>query len=248
MSETTVVHVESGETLSEIAARHGVTVEQLQEWNRIEEADYVQAGQRIVVHDAVVTPGWNEAAMAVGAGGWEEHSSWWHCYFCFAANAGPQLRRLIPESRHRQRRCIGTVRNPLRYCGHPRRRQTPASERVQSVLTRRYRDWPLLNNVLLPVWRRDGTDRSHPHIARRRIRDRDQGHGRVDIRKPRAATVDANIQGGPLVPHDGHQVEAVSFLQSTAAERRTREGPGQTRRSYILGKSGPSPCLSATPS
>ena len=66
MNETIVVYVESGETLSEIAARYGVTVEQLQEWNRLEEPDYVQVGQRIVVHEAVVPPGWDDAAGAWG--------------------------------------------------------------------------------------------------------------------------------------------------------------------------------------
>jgi len=67
MSETIVVHVDSGETLSEIATRYGVTVEQLQEWNRIEDPDYVQVGQRIVVREPVVPTGVDEAPALWGA-------------------------------------------------------------------------------------------------------------------------------------------------------------------------------------
>ena len=66
MNEPIVVYVDSGETLSEIATRHGVTVEQLQQWNRIEDPDYVQVGQRIIVQEAVVA---EEAEEAVGAWG-----------------------------------------------------------------------------------------------------------------------------------------------------------------------------------
>lgn len=54
VNETFVVYVDPGESLSQLAARHGVTLEQLQQWNGIENPDYVQAGQRIVVHEAAV--------------------------------------------------------------------------------------------------------------------------------------------------------------------------------------------------
>ncbi|MYA30657.1 MAG: LysM peptidoglycan-binding domain-containing protein [Gammaproteobacteria bacterium] len=148
MSETTVVHVEPGETLSEIAARHGVTVEQLQEWNRIKEADYVQAGQRIVVHDAVVTPGWNEAAVA-----W---SGWLGAALVVVAllllfrrkrrtpTSAPDTRVSSPtEALHRH----GSKPTPVLRTSAPK--ANAGERRVQKVLTRRYRDWPLLNNVLL---------------------------------------------------------------------------------------------------
>ena len=149
MSETKVVHVESGETLSEIAARHGVTVEQLQEWNRIEEADYVQAGQRIVVHDAVVTPGWNDAAVA-----W---SGWLGAALVVVAllllfrpkrrtpTSTPDTRVASPTKalhRHGPR--------PTSVLRKPAPKANAGERQVQAVLTRRYRDWPLLNNVLLP--------------------------------------------------------------------------------------------------
>ena len=50
MNEVIVTHVEPGETLSEIAARHGVSVDALQRWNGIENPDLVLVGQRIVVY------------------------------------------------------------------------------------------------------------------------------------------------------------------------------------------------------
>ena len=148
MSETIVVHVEPGETLSEIAARHGVTVEQLQEWNRIEEAGYVQVGQRIVVHEAVVAPGQDEAVGAWGAwlGGALVVAA---LLFLFrrkrrAPTSAPDTRAASPtEALHRHGSRPATVRRA------PAPKVNAGERRVQSVLTRRYRDWPLLNDVLL---------------------------------------------------------------------------------------------------
>ncbi len=67
VNETFVVYVDPGESLSQLAARHGVTLEQLQQWNGIENPDYVQAGQRIVVHEAAVPPGPDGEAVVWGA-------------------------------------------------------------------------------------------------------------------------------------------------------------------------------------
>ncbi|MXZ28669.1 LysM peptidoglycan-binding domain-containing protein [Candidatus Poribacteria bacterium] len=148
MSETIVVHVESGETLSKIAARHGVTVEQLQEWNRIEEADYVQVGQRIVVHEAVVAPGWDDAA-----GAW---SGWLGAALVLVALLLLfRPKRRTPTSTP-DTRVSSPTEAPYRHGSKPiavLRTSAPkvnaGERRVQKVLTRRYRDWPLLNNVLL---------------------------------------------------------------------------------------------------
>ena len=49
MNEIEVIRVEPGDTLSEIAVRHGVSVDELQRWNGIEDPDLLQAGQRIVI-------------------------------------------------------------------------------------------------------------------------------------------------------------------------------------------------------
>ena len=68
----TKVSVVPGDTLSEIAARYDVSVEELQRLNGIEDPDFLQAGQTIVVHtpmDASVPDlsagAWNVWMMAV---------------------------------------------------------------------------------------------------------------------------------------------------------------------------------------
>ena len=58
VNEVAVTHVEPGETLSEIAARHGVTVEELRQWNAIENPDLLQIGQRIVVYERPAASEW----------------------------------------------------------------------------------------------------------------------------------------------------------------------------------------------
>ena len=73
MNGITVIHVEPGDTLSEIAVRHGVSVDELQRWNGIEDPDLLQAGQRIVVctgadtHECSV-PGSAVSQTAPGSG------------------------------------------------------------------------------------------------------------------------------------------------------------------------------------
>ena len=57
MNEFIVTHVKPGETLSEIAARYGVSADALQRWNRIENPDLILIGQRIVVYKAADSPG-----------------------------------------------------------------------------------------------------------------------------------------------------------------------------------------------
>jgi len=150
MNETHSVQIESGETLSEIAAQHGVTIEQLQEWNRIEEADYVQAGQRIVVHNAaVVSPRWDETNGAWGA---------WLAGVLVVAALLFLLRRKrrattsspdtgAPSPKEAPHRPDPISNAALRTPAPP---ANAGERRVRSVLTKRYRDWPLLNNVLLP--------------------------------------------------------------------------------------------------
>ena len=56
MDEIVITQVEAGETLSEIAVRYGVTVEELQRWNGIENPDLVQVGRRIVVYGEFDAP------------------------------------------------------------------------------------------------------------------------------------------------------------------------------------------------
>ena len=50
MTDTTVIDVEPGETLSGIADRYDVSVEALLRWNRINDPDVLLAGQQIIIH------------------------------------------------------------------------------------------------------------------------------------------------------------------------------------------------------
>lgn len=149
MSETVVVYVDSGETLSEIAARYGVTVEQLQQWNRIEDPNFVQVGQRIVVHEAVVQPGWDEPGGAWGPwmGAALVVALLWFLF---------RRKRRTPTSAPDTGVALPTEAphpngpRPATVLGAPAPKENAGERLVRSVLTRRYRDWPLLNGVLLP--------------------------------------------------------------------------------------------------
>lgn len=160
MSETVVVYVDSGETLSEIAARYGVTVEQLQRWNRIEDPNFVQVGQRIVVHETVVPPGWDEPVGAWGAwmGGALVVALLW---FLFrrkrrAPTSAPDTRVASPtKASHEREPRPAAVSGapepkPAAVSGARAPKENAGERLVRSVLTRRYPDWPLLNDVLLP--------------------------------------------------------------------------------------------------
>ena len=49
MSMAEVYTVQSGDSLGGIATQHGVTVKQLQEWNKIQNANAIYVGQKIKV-------------------------------------------------------------------------------------------------------------------------------------------------------------------------------------------------------
>lgn len=53
-NKTITIRVEHGETLSEIATQYSVSIEELQHWNQIENPDFIQADQKIIIH---TTPG-----------------------------------------------------------------------------------------------------------------------------------------------------------------------------------------------
>ena len=65
MNDFIVTYVKPGETLSEIAARYGVSTDALQRWNRIENPDLVLVGQRIVVHKTTDSSGLSASESAV---------------------------------------------------------------------------------------------------------------------------------------------------------------------------------------
>ena len=168
MNEIIVTHVESGETLSEIAARYGVTVDELQQWNRIEDPDLLRAGQQIVVYGpaelAASTAGNSAYTSAPASDPQPAFLNGWFGIVLLVALMAVLLRRrrrpATPSARSRidpkgaipdpTRR--PPVRAPLfRFFRSPT--ENKGERRVRSRLQRRYPDWTLLNDVLLPSGR-----------------------------------------------------------------------------------------------
>ena len=138
MNTRIVTSVKPGETLSGIAARHGVGVDDLQRWNGIEDPDLVLAGQKIIVHHAA------QASVV-------ENVELWAPFDSPAAGRSQQdiavggaivlglllLLLLLRRRRLRRRRL--------------RRPPVNAGERlVSSGLRQRYRDWILIDDIMLP--------------------------------------------------------------------------------------------------
>ena len=169
MTETIVIHVQPGETLYGIASRHGVSVDALQRWNDIESPDLVLVGQRIVVYasgdasDSIAS----ESTAPVPAPAPDVESGSWSLWIGVAIVLGLLL--LLLRRKRRAATRVSRSSSPLRP-RHPiagdrgdgtqRSRlvaepaPTPpsnAGERlVSSELTRHYRDWILINDMLLP--------------------------------------------------------------------------------------------------
>ena len=164
-----VIHVDPGETLSEIAARYDVSVNELQLWNHIENPDLVQVGQRIVVYKAVDVPdsSASEGAALQAAPGPDVLVDSWDVWmvgiivlvlllFLFrrkhgaatpvsrASNATPS----VASHRYGQRR---QDPKPAPEFQSPSESKVNDGELlVRSELMKHYRDWMLLNDVLLP--------------------------------------------------------------------------------------------------
>ena len=171
MNEIIVIHVDPGETLSEIAARYDVSVNELQLWNQIENPDLVQVGQRIVVYKAVDAPdsSASEGAALHAASGPDVLVDSWDVWiggvivlvlvlllFLFRRKHGaatPISRASnatlsVASHRYRQRRQdpkpVPEFQSPLEL------KVNDGELLVRSELMKHYRDWMLLNDVLLP--------------------------------------------------------------------------------------------------
>ena len=133
MNEIIVTHVEPGETLSEIAARYGVSVDALQRWNRIENPDLVLVGQRIVVYEAdAPESSASESAVSQTASGPDVVDGFWDVWIGGAI----VLALLLFLLRRKRGAATPQVNDGERMVG--------------SELMRHYRDWILINDVLLP--------------------------------------------------------------------------------------------------
>ena len=179
MSEIIVTHVKPGETLSEIAARYGVSVDALQKWNRIENPDLVLVGQRIVVYNAADAAGSSVSGSAESrttsdsliANGFQD------IVVGGAIVLGFLLLLLLLRRKRRDATPISRAPSPRQAAtrvaaGKPvakgqdntlrdsrpslavdplSKPQVNDGERlVSSELRRRYRDWILIDNIMLP--------------------------------------------------------------------------------------------------
>ena len=168
MNEIIVTHVQPGETLSEIVARHGVSVGALQKWNGIENPDFVLVGQKIVVYKGEAaesfpledTVPWTVRGPDIVIGSWD---IWIGgaivlglLLFLFRRKrsaANPIYRTPSPQPPKQpiDKGQDSTIQHPT-FVEKP----LPAplandGERlVASELTHYYRDWTLINDVLLP--------------------------------------------------------------------------------------------------
>ena len=184
--ETITVRAGSGETLSEIAIRYGVTVDELQRWNRIEDPDLIQAGQAIIVHPDGYSPpetAWIEGAFFFGV----------FAVLLFLLRPKPKTRPYPANAPRFESSPPGTqslqsqgvFRSsptitippsqpsdlPLHAPNSKVVHDAPAPEvndgerRVHSELERRYGDWKLLNDVLLPAGNNRTTQIDHILIS-----------------------------------------------------------------------------------
>ena len=159
VNEIIVTHVDPGETLSEIAARYGVSVDALQRWNRIEDPDLLQIGQRIVVYKAVDAPesSTSEGAVSQAAPGPEVVVGSWNVWVVGGAIV---LALLLLLFRRKRGAATPVSRAPFAPPAVPKPAPViqPSSAPkvndgellVRSELMRHYRDCMLLNDVLLP--------------------------------------------------------------------------------------------------
>ena len=169
VNEIIVTHVDPGETLSEIAARYGVSVDALQRWNRIEDPDLLQIGQRIVVHKAVGVPesSTSEGAVSQAAPGPGVVVGSWDMWvggaivlalllilFCRKRGAATPVSRApfappaVGSHRYGSRRPDPKPAPVIQPSSAPK--VNDGELLVRSELMRHYRDWMLLNDVLFP--------------------------------------------------------------------------------------------------
>ena len=178
MGEIIVTHVKPGETLSGIAARYGVSVDGLQRWNRIENPDLVLAGQKIVVYNAADMAGSSvsESSELRTKSDFQTENDSQGVVFGGAIVLGILFLLLLLRRTRREAPAISRAPSPR----HPQAesfRETPVAEdhgnslqdawpapaadpppvpqvndgeRASSELRRRYRDWILIDNIMLP--------------------------------------------------------------------------------------------------
>lgn len=179
MSEIIVTHVKPGETLSGIAARYGVSVDALQRWNRIENPDLVLAGQKIVVYNAADMAGSSVSGSSESRtkSDFQTENDSQGIVFGGAIVLGILFLLLLLRRTRREAPAISRAPSP-RHPQAESFRETPVAEDqgnslqdpwpapaadpppvpqvndgerlVSSELRRRYHDWILIDNIMLP--------------------------------------------------------------------------------------------------
>ena len=130
-TEAMVTHVDPGETLSEIASRYGVSVEELQRWNQIENPDLIQSGQTIIVHKPELLT-------------YEGMVSFWDVWI----EGAIFLALLLLVSW-----CVANLFRSKYGATAPAPQVNDGEQFVRQELKRRYGDWMLFNDVMLPSGR-----------------------------------------------------------------------------------------------
>lgn len=167
MNEIVLTRVEPGDTLSEIAARYGVTVEELQRWNGIDDPDLVQAGQRIAVFGpADLAESTAEGSAFTSAPASDFQPAWLNGWFGVLLlvvlalfllgrrrGAARSARLRIGPSRAARHTVSRYRRAPARAPLFRRLLSTPENRGERNVRQRlqaRYPHWTLFNDLLLP--------------------------------------------------------------------------------------------------
>ena len=176
MSEIIVTYVKPGETLSEIAARYGVSVDALQRWNSIENPDLVLVGQRLVVYNGADAPGSSASGSAVSQTEADSHLAGGSSDILIGGaivlgfllllfllrrkrHAVPPISRAPSPCQPQQRITTGqdhTLRRPRTAAAVdplPTPQVNDGECLVSSELVRHYSDWIMINDVLLPSGR-----------------------------------------------------------------------------------------------
>ena len=129
----------------------------------------------------------------------------------------PVSRRRTPAAKRQDRKHYwpSSASDPL-----PKPQVNDGEREVSSELRRRYRDWVLIDNVMLPSGQGNHPDRPYLGVSKCCVSVRDERYEWMGIWRSRRQAVDAIVCSGPLVSQGGDQVKTVQVLQPAVAKRR----------------------------
>ena len=151
--EIITIRVKHGDTLSEIASRYNVNIDDLQQWNRIENSDLIQVDQKIIVHAAPDSPPdiWITGVIILVL------TLFW-LLGRRKTNDGAPIVRQETFPQHNLSNIIAGIPNieqPIAdnfvrpvSASHPK--GDDGEKLVNTWLTKQYPEWVLFDNVLIP--------------------------------------------------------------------------------------------------